>query len=184
MKAFIMDTLTLSPLSRVPKKELFAAFVKYCEKNKLAAVTSDTFFKNLPIYFAKNPLQESREEVAPGHRERYFIGIELRPEKEWGKSELEIGEAKIKQNPGQNGQDGQTDLGSVQGGQGVQGSGIPKEGSTKRKARLIYPRCEDCDKELGKEDEPTVYTIDKKHYCKVHFLARKQSEPQQENEQP
>jgi hypothetical protein len=57
-----------------------------------------------------------------------------------------------------------------------------KKGSTKPKAHLIHPKCEDCGKELGKDDEPTVYMLGKKHYCKVHFEVRKAREPKKEDE--
>lgn len=122
MKAFIMDALIMNPIGRVVKKRLFEAFVKYCEKNKLPVVTDTTFFRNLPIYFAKNPLQESREEVELGKRERLFIGIELRPESDWGKATPESDETKVKADPGQGGQGGQNALDSGQGVRGVQGS--------------------------------------------------------------
>jgi len=88
MKAFIMDAVTINPIGVVSKQRLFEAFVKYCEKMKLPMVTSNTFFQNLPLYFAKNPLQSSREDVdGDGKRETCFRGIELRGEEEWGKTQ-------------------------------------------------------------------------------------------------
>lgn len=86
MKAFIMDATALNPTGVVSKQCLFQAFVKYCQKMKLPVVTSDTFFKNLPLYFGKSPLQPAKEDIdGDGKREHCFRGIELRPENEWGK---------------------------------------------------------------------------------------------------
>jgi hypothetical protein len=44
-----------------------------------------------------------------------------------------------------------------------------------RRSGLIYPRCSVCGKELGKGDELSVYTIDKKHYCRNHFQGLKEA---------
>lgn len=60
MKAFLMDCTLLKSDGIVAKKALFEAFVTYCQKKKLTAVTSDTFYKNLPLYFARHPLEESK----------------------------------------------------------------------------------------------------------------------------
>jgi putative DNA primase/helicase len=93
MKAFILDAVTVNPKGKVAKQDLFQAFVKYCEKMKLSAVTSNTFFQNLPLYFAKISLETTREDVdRDGKREYCFRGIELRPEETWGKS-IETDEA-------------------------------------------------------------------------------------------
>ena len=86
MKAFLMDCTYLKSDGVVGKKALFQAFVAYCSKMKLATVTSDTFYKNLPLYFAGHPLQDSKEDVeGNGKRASCFRGIQLRPEAEWGR---------------------------------------------------------------------------------------------------
>ncbi|MGD0145942.1 MAG: phage/plasmid primase, P4 family [Nitrososphaerales archaeon] len=85
MKAFLMDCTSLKSDGVTAKRDLFQAFVDYCQKMKLATVTSDTFYKNLPLYFAGHPLQESREDVdGKGRRVNCFRGIKLRPEADWG----------------------------------------------------------------------------------------------------
>ncbi|HYB07343.1 MAG TPA: phage/plasmid primase, P4 family [Nitrososphaerales archaeon] len=90
MKAFLMDCTSLKSDGVVGKKALFQAFVTYCSKMKLATVTSDTFYKNLPLYFAGHPLQDSKEDVE-GNDKRVscFRGIQLRPEVEWGRPILD-----------------------------------------------------------------------------------------------
>ncbi len=82
-KAFLMDCTFLKADGVVAKKALFEAYVNYCQKTKLAAVTMTTFFRNLPLYFAGHPLEESRE--GRGKQVYCFRGIKLRPEKDWGK---------------------------------------------------------------------------------------------------
>jgi len=92
MKAFILDATTLNPVGVVVKQRLFEAFVRYCEEMKLTAVTSTTFFQNLPLYFAKSPLQPSREDPdGDGKRKPCLRGLELRPESDWGKPVSEEG---------------------------------------------------------------------------------------------
>ncbi len=120
MRAFIMDVLTNNPRGRVPKKSLYEAFAKYCVKNKLPLVTEATFFRNLSMYFAGNPLQESREEIG-GKRVRCFLGIEIRPEEEWGKAKSDSDEPKEGENNGQGGQGGRDSLDSGQEVHDVQG---------------------------------------------------------------
>jgi P4 family phage/plasmid primase-like protien len=92
MRAFLMDCTVLQPDGVIPKKNLFNAFVKYCAKMKLPTVTSDTFFKNLPQYFAGNPPPDSKEEV-DGKRVLCYRGIAVRPEAEWGQPTREEPEA-------------------------------------------------------------------------------------------
>jgi putative DNA primase/helicase len=90
IKAFLMDCTLLKSDGVIAKKVLFEAFVDYCQKMKLATVTSDTFFKNLPLYFAGHPLQESREAVhGLGKAVRCFRGIKLRPVEDWGEPVLD-----------------------------------------------------------------------------------------------
>ena len=85
MKAFLMDCTSFKSDGVVGKKALFQAFVTYCSKMKLATVTSDTFYKNLPLYFAGHPLQDSKEDIeGNGKRVSCFRGIQLRAEAEWG----------------------------------------------------------------------------------------------------
>ena len=120
MKAFTMDVLTINTRGRVPKKSLYQAFAKYCEKNKLPLVTEATFFRNLPMYFASNPLQESREEIG-GNRVRCFLGIEIRPEEEWGKPKSDSDESREGEDHGHGGQDGQDRLDSGHEVHDVQG---------------------------------------------------------------
>jgi len=84
IRAFLLDCTEFSPQARTVKKELFQSFVRYCMKNKLSAVTSDTLFKNLPLYLDRE-LQSSREDVNnDGKRETCFIGLRVRPEQDWG----------------------------------------------------------------------------------------------------
>jgi hypothetical protein len=40
-------------------------------------------------------------------------------------------------------------------------------------AHVIHPWCEDCGVELGTAPELSVYTLNKKHYCKQHFEAHR-----------
>ncbi len=85
IRAFLMDSSMFKADGVVAKKAFFEAFVRYCSRMKLATVTSDTFFKNLPLYFAGHPPQESKEDLeGKGKRVACFRGIKLRPESEWG----------------------------------------------------------------------------------------------------
>jgi len=85
MKAFLLDCTKQESSASVAKQALFEAFVHYCKLRKLPVVTSDTFFKNLPLYFPGRHLEESRE-GPKGKRVRYFLGLGLRPSEEWGKA--------------------------------------------------------------------------------------------------
>ncbi len=86
IKAFLMDAVITKPTGVVPKRDLFAAFVKYCTGAKLTVVTDQTFYRNLPMCFGESTLQESRKFVASyGKRVPCYLGIELRPEPDWGK---------------------------------------------------------------------------------------------------
>jgi phage/plasmid-associated DNA primase len=85
IKAFQMDCLVRKADGVISKKALYQAFLDYCKKMKLAAVTSTTFFKNLPMYFAGNPLQESREDVEGKGRVYCLRGLVVRQQENWGK---------------------------------------------------------------------------------------------------
>jgi P4 family phage/plasmid primase-like protien len=90
IRAFLMDAVVMKSTGVVSKRDFFAAFVKYCTKMKLAVVTDQTFFRNFPIYFAKNPLQESREDLGgSGKRVPCYRGIQLRKEENWGQTTAE-----------------------------------------------------------------------------------------------
>jgi len=90
IRAFLMDAVVMKSIGVVSKRALFSAFVKYCTEMKLAVVTDQTFYRNLPIYFAKNPLQESREDLqGDGKRAPCYRGIQLRREEDWGKPPAE-----------------------------------------------------------------------------------------------
>lgn len=96
IRAFLMDAVTMKPTGVVSKRDLFAAFVRYCTKMKLAIVTDQTFFRNLPMYFAKNPLQESREDPeGSGKRVPCYRGIHLRKEEDWGQPATEEAQDKL-----------------------------------------------------------------------------------------
>lgn len=85
IKAFIMDAVSMKSTGVVTKRGLYAAFVKYCTKKKLPAVTDQTFYRHLPLHFAKTPLQESREDAdGSGKRVPCYRGIEVRREETWG----------------------------------------------------------------------------------------------------
>ena len=97
MKAFLMDCTAFKSDGVIGKKALFEAFVSYCSRMKLAAVTSDTFYKNLPLYFAGHPLQDSKEDLGNGKRVSCFRGIILRPEQDWGRPVVDEGDEGLKE---------------------------------------------------------------------------------------
>jgi P4 family phage/plasmid primase-like protien len=92
MKAFVMNCTELKADGVVSKKALFEAFVDYCQSVKLAAVTSTTFYRNLPLYFAGQSLQDSKEDVdGSGKQVHCFRGLRLRAKVDWGKPKPEEG---------------------------------------------------------------------------------------------
>ena len=86
MKAFLMDCTDVKADGVVSKSGLFKAFVDYCQQMKLTACTSTTFYRNLPLYFAGQSLQDSKEDVdGSGRRVLCFRGLNLRGREAWGK---------------------------------------------------------------------------------------------------
>ena len=73
LAAFVMDCLEVDPEAWVEKQTLYNAFTAYCRKQKLPAVSRDTFYKNLPKHVQ---VAEYRPKVE-GTRIRAFRGIKL-----------------------------------------------------------------------------------------------------------
>ncbi|MEM3859371.1 MAG: hypothetical protein QW478_08185, partial [Candidatus Micrarchaeaceae archaeon] len=69
----------------VGKDELYQAYKEHCDKHKLTAKSSDSFFKNLKDLFPPGVLQEYRpkNKDANGNRPRKFMGILLREKEKW-----------------------------------------------------------------------------------------------------
>ncbi|MEM0134622.1 MAG: phage/plasmid primase, P4 family, partial [Thermoplasmatales archaeon] len=131
-KAFVMHCVIENTSGEVGKDELYQAYKEHCDKHKLTAKSSDSFFKNLKDLFPPGVLQEYRpkNKDSNGNRPRKFIGILLREKEKWCTevTDEEV-EALIKKfdessdhngwsKGGQNGQDGQQKIDDVQRVQG------------------------------------------------------------------
>jgi len=95
IQAFMMDCCKQEPLTEVPKKTLYTAFLTYARPLKLALVQYPTFCRNL-LTIAK--VEECKPMVL-GHRTPSFRGLKLREEKMWGKDEDEPSEKPAKDKP-------------------------------------------------------------------------------------
>jgi putative DNA primase/helicase len=81
--AFVMDCLTAKADGEIEKQELFKQFTDYCIQNRLPVTSKNSFFINLPRHVA---VTEKQKNIA-GKRPRYIIGIQLRPQEQWGKDD-------------------------------------------------------------------------------------------------
>jgi P4 family phage/plasmid primase-like protien len=191
VKAFLNGCTTRDAAEWVTRDVLYTAYCEYCRKRGLVAKERQAFFEKLPQVgqFGKS------QRTVNGKRFWAVDGLKLLEEKDWEKQPTESASVVL------NGEKGvqavQEELPDAQPAQPthpnaqlrehsdsqlVRSKGQSEEETAGPKARLSLPRCEDCGKELGKAGEPAFYTIDKKHYCKVHFLVRKEREPKREDE--
>ena len=80
-----MDCCVIESAANVIKQELYTGFLEYVRQHKLPTLTSQTFFRNLPMYARVEAAQLEKE----GKRKHCFIGIGLKARKDWGRKEAE-----------------------------------------------------------------------------------------------
>ncbi len=87
VKAFLMECCLPDPEGAVSKQQLYQAFILYCKGTSLPAVTSDTFFKRLPM--AGIPVTPAK--LGPkGKQVHSFKGLWLRKPDNWGRDPDEV----------------------------------------------------------------------------------------------
>lgn len=78
--AFKETCLSLSSTSEVLKDDIYLAFIKFCMKNRFAAVSNQTFFTELKKIYSNEITNGSIEETRPtqgDNRKRAWRGIEI-----------------------------------------------------------------------------------------------------------
>ncbi|MEM3192762.1 MAG: phage/plasmid primase, P4 family [Candidatus Parvarchaeota archaeon] len=140
-KAFKMHCIIENTSGEVGKDELYQAYKDHCDRHKLTAKSSDSFFKNFKDLFQPGVLQEFRpkNKDANGNRPRKFVGILLREKEKWctevTEEEVEALIKKFDEGPdnnrglksGHSGQGGQQKIDDVQR---VQGKEENKDGQS------------------------------------------------------
>lgn len=78
-KAFFIEKVIEKPNSRISKEDLYGAFIKYCQKNKLTPIADNIFAKRIISSFAG--VRQERLNIK-GDRMRVWAGIDLIPEEQ------------------------------------------------------------------------------------------------------
>ena len=177
VRAFLIGCTKKAGASFVTKDDLYNTYCAYCRKRNLIPRNRAAFFDKLPQF---GQFTKSQRTVA-GKRKWALEGLELLSEDEWERIPNEDAEAALNEAKGvQPVQAVQDRLSDAQPTQPAHHADDLRRDQTrpetKAPGRLVYPRCDVCGKDLGAEDELTVYTVGGKHYCREHLPKRKAKE--------
>jgi putative DNA primase/helicase len=181
VRAFLNNCTKKTGSAFVTRDDLYDSYCAYCRERNLVTKNRVAFFDKLPQF--GQFLKEQR--TVAGKRKWAVVGLELLAKDQWERSANEDAELVLNgdlpvqpvqpvQDRLANAQPAQTaqpfdDLREDQVGRQPAPGKQPSEEAEGPKGRLIQPKCSVCGIPLSTPEQPTIFAMKGKHYCKEHF---------------